>query len=245
MKYGNNYKSFTRKIEIPKPGFCVKNEVDPSVLSSPKRYANNLSGHSYSHPDKEHNFLLVGLVTAAMFKKVFQKVIDSCLNDPDRYACIIEGPKWRYFVYGGEFGGTILRNNTSFPRYYCLGLNQRRLTWSWFTDPNIGQEEQDQIFEAAVSREVNSRISQKSAKGEKITSEQKKRIKQTVRQTMNQWRTSNPSLCKRRGAFTLITLHAWRGLPTPKSEQVKSDLPSTILLLKQCFKINQFGLNII
>ena len=96
--------------------------------------------------------------------------------------------EWRFFEYGGEFGGTILQNNTSFPRYYCLGLKQRRLTWSWFNDPKISQKKQDQSFEAAVSRAVNSRISQKSAKGE-----QKKRIKQTVRQRVNHWRTFNPS----------------------------------------------------
>ena len=71
IKYGNNYKSVTRKTEIPKPGFCVKNEVDPSALSSPKRYAKHLSRHSYSHPDKKHNFQLVGLVKPSMFKKFF------------------------------------------------------------------------------------------------------------------------------------------------------------------------------
>ncbi len=48
-----------------------------------------------------------------------------------------------YFVYGGTI---ILRSQDT------------TLTWTWFIDPNIGQEEQDQIFEAAVSREEVPRI---------------------------------------------------------------------------------------
>ena len=65
-----------------------------------------------------------------------------------------------------------------------------------------------------------------------------------------------PSLCmqseqvnKRRGAFTLITLHGWRGLPTPKSEQVKSDLQSKnqdkLVKYKAFYLLDKIGVGVV
>ena len=105
-------------------------QIDDDFLD---RARDRFEMHCFQHPDKGPIMKLLGF-TSSLFKKFLRKQIKFCLNNPDMCACIVEGAELRYFVYGGEFEGTILNNDASLPRYYWFGFLQRRLTWAWFNE---------------------------------------------------------------------------------------------------------------
>ena len=70
---------------------------------------------------------------------------------------------------GGDVEGIILNDNKSLPKQYWFGFQQRRLTWKWFAYGNPSQDEQDQIFNAAVWRKVRLEMALAMAQNANIT----------------------------------------------------------------------------
>ena len=214
---------FVRKVKRPQVGFCVKDELDKTFQIDDNfldRARDRFEMHCFQHPDKGPIMKLLGF-TSSLFKKFLRKQIKFSLTNPDMCACIVEGAELRYFVYEGEFEGTILNNDAALPRYYWFGFLQKRLTWSLYRNPKttLSKDEEDQILNVIILREASLTIEQKRANGETITAQREKKIKIGIRAKMEQLRTSTPSLSSL----------------CMQSEQVKSDLLSIDLWLKRCF----------
>ena len=194
---GKDFKNLVRKVISPPNNFCVKDTLHCTVNiaeSDRQQLVDWFKSHCFDHPQKGPIFKSAGF-HAESFEEFFREKFELCINNINMCACIIEGSELRFFVYGGDVEGILLNTNKPFPRYYFFGFQQRRLTKMWFRDPKTitSHDEQDQIFNAAVLRQVRLEMALARARGENITTRRKRRIKQLARQFIEQLRRDNPS----------------------------------------------------
>lgn len=197
IKHGKDFKNLVRKVTFPPENFCVKDTLHSTVNiteSYIQQLVDRFKTHCFQHRQKGPIFELAGFDSES-FEEFFREKVESCINNLKTCACIIEGSELRFFVYEGDVEGIILNTNEPVPRYYWFGFQQRRLTKMWFRDPKTitSHDEQDQIFNAAVLRQVRIDMALAMGQGENITTRRKRRIKQFARLLVEQWRESNPS----------------------------------------------------
>ena len=195
IKYGRDFKNLVRKVTLPPDNFCVKDTLHSTVNITEfyiQQLVDRFKRHCFQHPQKGPIFKLAGFDSES-FEEFFREKIEFCINNLKTCACIVEGSELRFFGYEGDVEGSILNTNVSLPRYYFFGFQQRRLTYRWFAYGNPSQDEQDQIFNAAVLRQGHIDMALAIAEGENISTRKKRRTKQLARQVIEQLRRDNPS----------------------------------------------------